>query len=286
MSQYIKTDTFLDKILARKVEEVARDQAAMPLARVRKKAELATDAERRPRDFVGALHKTREGAERDTIALIAEVKKASPSKGLLMADFDAVKIATTYAANGAAALSVLTDEDFFQGHIGYLGAARKAVSIPVLRKDFTIDAYQVYYARAFCADAVLLIVAALDDAQLADFHALIHTLGMAALVEVHTEAELERALKIGASLIGINNRDLKTFHTDIGITEQLARLIPQGVTIVAESGLHSGADVQRMGQAGAHAVLVGEALVKAENMGEHVRTFSTQKRTSSLPNGL
>lgn len=271
MSQYVKTDSFLDKILARKVEEVARDQAAMPLALVRKKAEIATDEERRPRDFLGAL-------QRDTIALIAEVKKASPSKGLLMADFDPVKIARTYEENGAAALSVLTDEDFFQGHIGYMGAARKAVSLPVLRKDFTIDAYQVYYARAFCADAVLLIVAALDDAQMADLHALTLSLGMAALVEVHTEAEMERALKIGASLIGINNRDLKSFHTDIAVTERLARLVPPHVTLVAESGLHTGDDVQRMGRAGARAVLVGEALVKADDMAAHVRTFSMQAR--------
>lgn len=271
MSQYVKTDTILDKILARKVEEVARDQAAMPLALVRKKAELATDEERRPRDFLGAL-------QRDTIALIAEVKKASPSKGLLMADFDPVKIATTYAENGAAALSVLTDEDFFQGHIGYMGAARKAVSLPVLRKDFTIDVYQIYYARAFCADAVLLIVAALDDAQIADMQTLTRELGMAALVEVHTEAELERALKIGATLIGINNRDLKTFHTDLATTERLARQMPAGITLVAESGLRNGEDVALMGQYGAHAVLVGEALVKAEDMAAHVRTFSSQKR--------
>lgn len=272
MSQYVKTDTILDKILARKVEEVARDQASMPLAVVRKKAELAVDEERRPRDFLGALR------NRDTIALIAEVKKASPSKGLLMADFDPVKIATTYEQNGAAALSVLTDEDFFQGHIGYMGAARKATSLPVLRKDFTIDAYQVYFARAFCADAVLLIVAALDDGQMADLQALTHDLGMAALVEVHTEAELERALKIDAKLIGINNRDLKSFHTDLAITERLARLVPADVTLVAESGLRSGDDVQRMGEYGAHAVLVGESLVKAENMAEHVRSFSSQKR--------
>lgn len=272
MPHYVKTETILDQILARKVEEIAQERQKMPDAVVRKKAELASDAERRPRDFLGALR-------RATVTLIAEVKKASPSKGVLIENFDPVAIGTTYAENGAAAISVLTDEHFFQGHIGYLGAVRKAVTIPVLRKDFLIDSYQIYFARTFCADAVLLIVAALDDAQLADYHALAQELGMAALVEVHTAAEMERALRINAPLIGINNRDLKSFHVDLAITEQLARLVPPTVTLVAESGIHSGADVARMGALGAHAVLVGEALVKAgDDMAASVREFSSQPR--------
>jgi indole-3-glycerol phosphate synthase len=156
----------------------------------------------------------RAAVRRETVALIAEVKHASPSKGVLMADFDPVRLGTTYADNGAAAISVLTDEQFFQGHLDYLTAVKHAVDVPVLRKDFVIDPYQVYEGRAAGADAILLIVAALDDTCLADLHALITGLGMAALVEVHNEAELERALKIDPALIGVNNRDLKTFEVD------------------------------------------------------------------------
>jgi indole-3-glycerol phosphate synthase len=268
---YVKTDTYLDKILAKKVEEIAHDKAKMPEKILLKKVELSTDEERKPRDFTGALR-------RETVALIAEVKKASPSKGVLIENFDPVVIGSTYAENGAAAISVLTDESFFQGHIGYMGSVRKATTVPVLRKDFMIDPYQIYFSRAFCADAILLIVAALDDTQLADMHTLAVELGMAALVEVHTAPEMERALKIGAALIGINNRDLKSFHVDLGVTANLAKLVPPDVTLVAESGVSSAEDVHRMGELGAHAVLVGESLVKSGDMAASVREFSRQPR--------
>ncbi|MBE2266841.1 MAG: indole-3-glycerol phosphate synthase TrpC [Anaerolinea sp.] len=265
---FVKTDTILDKILARKVEEVAALLAVISLAALRTGAEGAPP----PRDFAGALH-------RDTVALIAEIKKASPSKGVLIADFDPVGLGRIYSDNGAAAISILTDQDFFQGHLDYLRAVRSAVSLPVLRKDFIIDAAQVYEGRAAGADAILLIVAALEDAQIADLHAQITALGMAALVEVHNESELERALKIGARLIGVNNRDLKTFHEDLGITGRIAKLLPPDVTLVAESAIRSLADVGTMSAVGAHAVLVGEGLVKAGNIADQVQAFSRVKRT-------
>jgi indole-3-glycerol phosphate synthase len=264
---FVKTDTILDQILAHKAEENAACKAQKPLKQVE---QMMADAPP-VRDFAHALH-------RETVALIAEVKKASPSRGVLVENFDAVAIATTYAQNGASAISVLTDERFFQGNIRYLQAVRRAVDVPVLCKEFVIDSYQVAEARAYGADAVLLIVMALDDAQLADLHAQITSLGMSALVEVHNEAERERALKVGATLIGVNNRDLKTFHEDLTTTERLAKGVPGGVTLVAESAIRSPADVQRMGAAGAHAVLVGEGLVKAPNMAQTVRDFSSQHR--------
>jgi indole-3-glycerol phosphate synthase len=265
MSTFVKTDTILDKILAQKVIEVGQSAAF--------RAEVETRAHQMPpaRDFVAALHKS-------TVALIAEVKKASPSKGVLIEDFDPVTIGKTYADNGASAISVLTDEQFFQGHLDYMRAVRAAVSVPVLRKDFVIDPFQVYEARAAEADAVLLIVMALEDARLADLHTLIGELGMAALVEVHNESEMERALKVGATLIGINNRDLKSFHQDLNVTARLASLAPLTVTLVAESAIRDAADVRRMGSYGAHAVLVGESLVKADNMALQVRDFSSQLR--------
>lgn len=264
---FVKTDTILDKILAHKVEENAECLRHRSLASVMQSARLAEP----PRDFAATLH-------RDTVALIAEVKKASPSKGVLIENFDPVAIATTYAQNGAAAISVLIDEKFFQGNIRYLTAIRHTVNVPLLFKEFVVDPYQIYEARAAGADAVLLIVMALEDSRLADLHAMIRELGMAALVEVHNEAEMERALKLGATLIGINNRDLKTFHEDLGTTARLAALIPAGVTLVAESAIRSVDDVRRMGQSGAHAVLVGESLVKSGDMAQQVRQYSSQPR--------
>ncbi len=262
---FVKTDTILDKILAQKQAELGR--APIPFVHMRTKAEGAMP----PRQFKAALI-------RETVALIAEVKKASPSKGVLLPDFDPLRIASLYAANGAAAISVLTDEQFFEGSLEHLQTVRDAVALPVLRKDFIIDPYQVYEARAVNADAVLLIVMALEDSQMRDLHNLISELGMAALVEVHNENEVERALNIGATLIGINNRDLRTFHEDLNTTARLARLIPSGVTLVAESAIRSSEDVRRMGQYGAHAVLVGEGLIKAGDMAEQVRLFSSQRR--------
>ena len=267
LATYVKTDTVLDKILAHKAEEVTACKARTSLAVVQKAASDSLP----PLDFASALR-------RDTVALIAEVKKASPSKGVLVEDFDPVKIASAYATNGAAAISVLTDEHFFQGSLAYLEAIREAVDIPLLRKEFVIDPYQVYEARAAGADAILLIVAALADSQLAELHQLIAELGMTPLVEVHNEAELERALFIDPKVLGINNRDLKTFDVDLMTTARLAALVPNDVTLVAESGIMSVADVHKMGELGAHAVLVGESLVKSNDIAATVQAYSGQLR--------
>ncbi|NDJ62162.1 MAG: indole-3-glycerol phosphate synthase TrpC [Chloroflexi bacterium] len=272
-TKFVKTDTILDQILAHKVEEVGSKigQSPAAVAEMRRAAEAADS----PRPFAAALRRA------DQMALIAEVKHASPSKGVLIEDFDPVTLGTTYAANGAAAISVLTDERFFMGHLDDLQTVRSNVAIPVLRKDFIIDPFQVYEGRAAGADALLLIVAALTDAQLADLHAQISGLGMAALVEVHDEAELERALKIGAQVIGVNNRDLKTFREDLGTTGRVAAQVPPAVTLVAESAIRSAEDVRRMGSLGAHAVLVGEALVRADDLAAQVRGFSSQAREAN-----
>lgn len=264
MSPFSKTDTILDQILARKVVDVGRRSMIASFATMR------SMAERSPfpvRDFAAALRKP-------TVALIAEVKKASPSKGILVADFEPVRIAEAYAANGASAISVLTDERFFMGHLEHLAAVRQKVDLPTLCKDFIISAYQVDEARFYGADAVLLIAAALDDDLLRDLYQRITSYGMTALVEVHNELEIERALKVGASVIGVNNRNLHTFTVDLAVTERLARWIPEGVTLVAESGIHTIEDVERMAQVGAHAVLVGESLVTAPDMSEQIRKLS------------
>ncbi|HEX2907996.1 MAG TPA: indole-3-glycerol phosphate synthase TrpC [Phototrophicaceae bacterium] len=270
---FVKTDTILDKILAQKALDVMEETREPAwLAQTMHYAQHAPP----PRDFLGALR-------RETVALIAEVKKASPSKGVLVENFDPVRIGKTYADNGAAAISVLTDAPFFQGSLQNMRLVREAVAVPVLRKDFIIDSYQVYEGRAAGADAMLLIVMALEDQQLADLHSLITGLGMAALVEVHNEAELERALKIGAKLIGVNNRDLRTFHEDLTTTARVAKLVPPDVTLVAESAIRSAEDVYRMGELGAHAVLVGESLVKADNSALRVQEFSRQPREVKKP---
>lgn len=273
MTHYNKTDTILDKILANKVQEIEAQKRMFDVQTVRRKSD---DIFYEPRDFVAALR-------RDTVALIAEVKKASPSKGVLIEDFNPQRIGQTYNDNGAAAISVLTDRDFFQGELGYLNTVRQAVSVPVLRKDFIIDIFQVRYmlATRIAADAILLIAAVLDDAQLIDLHAEINNLDMAALVEVHNEAEMERVLKLDVPLIGINNRDLKSFTVDLETTARLANMVPDHVTLVAESGIQTADDVRRMGALGAHAVLVGESLVKSgdvDAMAQRVRDFSTQPR--------
>lgn len=269
---YIPTGTILDQILERKVTEVNDQKTFIALSEITSyvERELADDP---VRDFVAALHRPN-----DEVALIAEVKKASPSKGVLIENFDPVAIAETYSTNGAAAISVLTDKPFFQGDLKYIFDVREATGLPVLRKDFIIDPYQVYAGRAAGADAILLIVAALADSQMAELRHLIETLRMSALVEVHDETELERALKAGASLIGVNNRDLKSFEVDLDTTARIARQVPSDVTLVAESGIRNGADVTRMGQLGAHAVLVGEALVTAPDMAAAVREMVGQRR--------
>lgn len=246
----------LSRIIAHKHDEVAARRRQRPLPDVQQlaAARLASD---RPRGFQRALHRA---AARP--ALIAEIKRASPSKGLIRADFDPATLAQAYANGGAACLSVLTDEAFFQGHDDYLQQARAACALPVLRKDFIVDPYQVYEAAALGADAVLLIVAALELGLLHELYALASDLGLDVLVEVHDEAELERALALGAPLIGINNRDLRTFATTLAVTERLAALVPPDRLLVSESGIFSRADCDRVQAAGARAVLVGEALMR------------------------
>ncbi|MGE5161707.1 MAG: indole-3-glycerol phosphate synthase TrpC [Betaproteobacteria bacterium] len=250
----------LERILATKRLEVERSRAARTLAALRADAERAGD----PRDFVGAMRR-KLAAGRP--AVIAEVKKASPSKGVLRADFDPAAIARAYAASGAACLSVLTDREYFQGAPEYLAQARDASGLPALRKDFVVDAYQVVEARAMGADAILLIVAALDDARLREFERLALALGMAVLVEVHDAAELERALQLSTPLVGINNRNLRTFETTLDTTLSLLPRIPADRIVVTESGILAPADVARMRSAGVNAFLVGEAFMRAPDPG-------------------
>ena len=250
----------LNQIVAVKREEVAAAVARKPLAAMR------ADAESRvlTRDFVGAL---RAKIAAGQPAVIAEIKKASPSKGVLRADFIPADIAQSYAEHGAACLSVLTDQQFFQGRIDYLKQARASCSLPVLRKDFIIDAYQVYESRVMGADCILLIAACLDDAQLKSLEALALSLDMAVLVEVHDEAELERALLLKTPLLGINNRNLKTFEVSLDTTLNLLANVPADRLLITESGITSPADVRRMREAKVNAFLVGEAFMRAEDPG-------------------
>ncbi len=253
----------LRRILARKAEEIAAAAEREPLAAV---AERAGDADA-PRGFRAALEQR---IEAGGAGVIAEIKKASPSKGVLREDFDPGTIAASYAAGGAACLSVLTDRDFFQGAPEHLQAARAASGLPVIRKDFVIDPYQVYEARAMGADCVLLIVAALGDAALRELHDLAVHLGMDALIEAHDGDELDRALATGCGLIGINNRDLRTFHTDLETSLTLRTRVPDDVLLVTESGIHTRADVARMRSAGIHAFLVGEAFMVQPDPGAYL----------------
>ena len=251
----------LDKIVAVKREEVAAALKKKPLAVVR------ADAESRvlTRDFEGAM---RVKIAAGQAAVIAEIKKASPSKGVLRAEFIPADIAQSYAEFGAACLSVLTDKQFFQGSVDYLKQARASCDLPVLRKDFMIDAYQVYEARAMGADAILLIAACLDDAQMADMESVARGLDMAVLVEVHDRAELDRALKLKTRLVGINNRNLKTFEVSLQTTLDMLPAVPADRLLVTESGILSPADVQRMREAKVNAFLVGEAFMRADEPGE------------------
>ena len=251
----------LNKIVAVKREEIAEGLKKKSLAAMR------ADAESRvlTRDFEGAM---RAKIQAGRAAVIAEVKKASPSKGVLREEFIPADIAQSYAAHGAACLSVLTDKQFFQGSNDYLKQARASCDLPVLRKDCMVDAYQVYEARAIGADCILLIAACLDDAKMAELEAVARSLDMAVLVEVHDRAELERALKLKTRLVGINNRNLRTFEVSLQTTLDMLADVPADRLLVTESGILSKADVQRMREAQVNAFLVGEAFMRAAEPGE------------------
>ncbi len=248
-----------------KRREVERLKAEAPVEQLEERISAQTP----PLDFADALRG-------DPVRVIAEVKKASPAKGLLRPDFDAAGLAATYVKNGAAAISVLTNTAHFQGTIEHLEAVAAIAhpSVPLLRKEFVFDEYQVYESRACGADAILLIVAMLESTLLQELLALATDLGLQALVEVHDEAELATALEVGADLIGVNNRNLRTFKTDLAVTEQLAPNIPAGKVVVSESGISAREDVQRLGEAGASAVLVGEALLTAPDVGAKLRELA------------
>jgi indole-3-glycerol phosphate synthase len=252
----------LDRILDHKRVELAQACRREPPEQLARRAE----AEVAPlRDFAGAI--TRGPEPR----VIAEVKRRSPSRGEIRADFDPVACAVAYAEGGAAAISVLTDQSFFGGHLDFLSAVRRSVDAPLLRKDFVIDAYQVDEARVAGADAVLLIAAALAPEALVLLRTRAEALGLSALVEVHDEAELDAALASGARVIGINNRDLRTFETDLGVTERLAPRVPEGVVVVAESGIFTRTDMARLAASGAHAFLVGESLMRETDVAGALR---------------
>ena len=249
----------LARIVSRKREELR--ESTIPAAELRQAAEIT---KRSQRDFAAALRSKRP-------AIISEIKKASPSKGVLVEDFRPAELAANYQRGGAAALSVLTDRDFFQGSLDDLRAARAASDLPVLRKDFTISEYHVFEAAAAGADAILLIAAILDEAELRGFRELAQSLGLAALVEAHDARELELALRSGAEIVGINNRDLRTFRVSLDTSEKLARQIPPGVLKVSESGIFSAADIRRLASAGYDAFLVGEHLVKSGDATQALR---------------
>jgi indole-3-glycerol phosphate synthase len=260
----------LDKIVEQKKREIAQLPARLIAAGDLRDALLERGEQR---DFLAALRRPR----RVGLALIAEVKKASPSAGVICPDFDPVRIAREYEAAGASCLSVLTDEQFFQGSLDYLRQIRAAVNLPLLRKDFIIDERQILEAIEWGADAILLIIAILSDEQLNKFHALAAEAGLAVLVEVHDEAELARALKLSPALVGVNNRNLKNFKVDLAVTEQLAAKLSSSPAtrppplLVAESGIHTRADVERLKQCGAKAILVGESLMKGSDISTKVR---------------
>ncbi|MCS7061670.1 MAG: indole-3-glycerol phosphate synthase TrpC [Anaerolineae bacterium] len=278
------SESILGRILEHKrLVELPERRGAAPLAIVRRAAEQTPQ----PRDFTSALRRAD-----DYVALIAEIKRASPSRGeLVKGPFDPLDLARLYEANGASAISVLTDETFFKGTLEHLAAVKRETHVPVLRKDFIIDPYQIYEARAAGADAVLLIVAALDDAQLRDLHALATELSLTALVEVHDEAEVERALRAGARVIGVNNRDLRTFVTDIETTQHCARVLfdkagPKALAdplpmLVSESGIFTPQDVARVAGYGASAVLVGESLITSGDIPAHTRALAGVPRMAA-----
>ncbi len=260
----------LAEINATKRETVARRKKATPFGAVEQLAESAPV----PRGFAKALSAK---ADRGTYALIAEIKKASPSAGLIRADFDPVALARAYAAGGAACLSVLTEENYFQGSDSYLQLAREAVSLPVLRKDFILEPYQIAESRALGADCILLIMAALSDALAEELEDYAFSLGLDVLVEVHNEAEFERAMNLKSPLIGVNNRDLKTLKVDLAVTERLAAKLPKERVLVAESGLKTSVDLARMARCGARRFLIGESLMRQTNVEAATRALLLQE---------
>jgi indole-3-glycerol phosphate synthase len=264
---FAATGTALDRINADKAALVARRKAERPMAAIEAEARRAPP----PRGFAAAL---RSAVDSGRYGLIAEIKKASPSKGLIRADFDPAALAAAYREGGATCLSVLTDEPYFQGHDDYLVAARAAApELPALRKDFMIDAWQIVESRALGADCVLLILASLDDATAAALCALARRWGMDVLAEVHDAAELQRALKLDTPLIGVNNRNLRTLQVDLGTTEALAQAVPPDRLLVCESGLDSPADLARMARVGARAFLIGESFMRKPDVAAAVRAM-------------
>ena len=256
-------NSILKKIVDHKRTEIAAAKQDRPVEDVISAAKDQSPA----RDFVAALRKN------SGVSLIAEVKKASPSKGVIRADFDPVAIAKIYAASGAACISVLTDEHFFQGHLDYLKAIRQEVEIPLLRKDFIIDEYQVFEARAAGADAVLLIAECLEDEQLINLHQQINELGMTALVELYDAENIEKVLAAKPTLVGVNNRDLNTFEVDLNHSVKVKQLLPSTVTFVSESGIYHRDDVEMLEKSGVDAMLVGESLMRADDIGAAVKTL-------------
>jgi indole-3-glycerol phosphate synthase len=250
----------IDDIVAEKREEVAQRKRELPLSVLKERIAQS----RAPLDFAAAING-------DSTRLIAEVKRASPSRGVLCPDFDPVALARSYAQAGAAAISVLTEVNYFEGSIDHLVAIREAVNLPLLRKDFIFDPYQIYESRAYGADALLLIVAILSQEQLEELLSLSRSLGLRCLVEVHNESEVERALISGAEIIGINNRDLTTFAVDINTTHRLRPLIPRGRIVVSESGINRREDIEKLKEWGVGAVLVGEALVTADDIPARIK---------------
>jgi indole-3-glycerol phosphate synthase len=256
----------LQKIVENRREEVARQKKILPLAELR---QMLADKPS-TNDFEGAIREQR-------CSVIAEVKRSSPSKGRIRDDFDPVEIARTYEGNGAAALSILTESQFFEGNAAYVPQIRRAVALPLLRKDFIIDSYQIEETRVLGADALLLIARILDSGQLREFVDHASELGLAAVVEIHDEADVNKAVSAGARIVGINNRDLATFRTDLEVSIRLARLIPKGITVVSESGIDSRGDVERLMEAGIHAFLVGESLMREKDIGKKLRELLGEK---------
>jgi indole-3-glycerol phosphate synthase len=268
----------LDKICADKRAEVSRRKQAIPEAAMRARAAEAPKPRGFARALAGAVARSGQG-------LIAEIKKASPSKGLIRPDFSPPDLARSYAEGGAACLSVLTDAPYFQGADDYLVQARAACALPVLRKDFMLEPWQIAESRALGADCILVILAAVDDATARDLIEAAHGLGMDALVEVHDAAELDRALKLSAKLVGINNRDLKTFKTDLAVTEALAPRVPKDRLVVAESGLFTSMDLARMVRAGAPCFLVGEALMRHADVAAATRALLAKPQAVRAASG-